>query len=159
MRLIASSLVPLKVLQLQVLKNIGSTMPRPSGPSPLECKLKRSTPHAVSCLTHDLIAHLGKGCKAFKAVFLDFSNALSTLPRQGLLSKFAAPSLPYWLVKWVHNCFTGCSQHIWANSKVSNAVQNNCDVLQGAVLSLFFFTSLHTSYISLNYWLPFLKHR
>ncbi len=68
MRTIASSLVPLKVLQLQVLKNIDSTLPRPSDPSQFE--YKRSTPHAVSCLTHDLNAHLGKVCKAFKSVFL-----------------------------------------------------------------------------------------
>ncbi len=84
------------------------------------------------------------GCKGFKAVFLDFSNAFNTLPCQGLLDKFAAPNPPYWLVKWVHNYFTGRSQFIRVNNKVSCTIPINCGVLQGADLSPFFFTS-HTS--------------
>ncbi len=36
---------------------------------------------AVLCLTHAINAHLNKGCKAFKAVFLDYSNAFDTLPQ------------------------------------------------------------------------------
>ncbi len=51
-------------------------------------------------------------------MFLDFSNAFNTLPRQGLLNKFAATNPPYWLVKWVHNYFTGHSQYIRAHNKV-----------------------------------------
>ncbi len=77
-------------------------------------------------------------------MFLDFCNAFNSLPRQGLLDKLAATNPPYWLVKWVHNYFTGRSQYIWAHSKVSSTIPNNCGVLQGAVLSQFLFT-LHTS--------------
>ncbi len=91
-----------------------------------------------------LNSHLDNGCKGFKAVFLDFSNAFNTPLRQGLLDKFAATNPPYWLVEWVHNYFTGRSQYIRAHNKVSSTIPNNCGVLQGAVLSPFFFT-LHTS--------------
>ncbi len=105
---------------------------------------KYSTLDAVSCLTHAINSHLDKGCKSFKAVFLDFSNAFNILPRQGLLEKFSATNPPYNLVKWVHNYFTGRSQCIRAHDQVSITIPNYCGVLQGAVLSPFFFT-LHNS--------------
>ncbi len=93
--------MPLKVLESLVLSEIGSFTSRPSDPYQFAHKAKRSTLDAVSCLTHAINAHLDKGCKAFKAVFLDFSNAFTTLPRQGLLDKSAATNPPHWLMKWV----------------------------------------------------------
>ncbi len=90
-------------------------------------------------------------------MFLDFSNAINTLPRHVLLDKFAATNPPYWLVKWVHNYFTGRSQYIWAHNKVSSMIPNNYGVLQGAVLSPFFFT-LHTSYLFSESLVSFLKY-
>ncbi len=78
---------------------------------------------AVSCLTHSIKLHIDKGCKGFKAVFLDLSNVFNTLPRQGLLDKVAAPNPPYWLVKWVHNYFTGRSQYIRVHNKFSSTSQ------------------------------------
>ncbi len=98
MRPIACSPVPLKVLESLVLNEIGSITTRPNDPYQFAYKAKRSTLDAVACLTHAINSHLDKGCKNFKAVFLDFSNAFNTLPRQGLLGKFAATNPPYWLV-------------------------------------------------------------
>ncbi len=103
MRPIACSPVPLKVLESLVLHDIGSITTRPNDPYQFAYKAKRSTLDSVACLTHAINSHLDKGCKSFKAVFLDFTNTFNTLPRQGLLGKFAATNLPYWLVKWVHN--------------------------------------------------------
>ncbi len=93
MRPIAYSPVPLKVLESFIFNSIGSFTSRPSDPYQFAYKAKRSTLDAVSCLTHAINAHLDKGCKTFKAVFLDFSNAFKSLPRQGLLDKFAAKNL------------------------------------------------------------------
>ncbi len=117
----------------------------------------RSTQDAVSCLTHAINAHLDKRCEAFKAVFLDFSNAFNTLPRQGLLDKFAATTPPHWLMKLIHNYLTGRSQYIRVNNKTSSAIPSNCGVLQGAVLSPFFFT-LHTSDLFSESLVYFLKY-
>ncbi len=114
---------------------IGSITTRSSDPCQFTYKAKRSTVDAVSCLRHATNAHLDKGCKDFKAVFLDFSNIFNTLPRQGLLDKFAVTNSPNWLTKWVHNYFTGRSQYTRAHNKVSSTIPNNCGVLQGAVLS------------------------
>ncbi len=134
MRPIACSPVPLKVLESPLFNKIGSITTRSSDPYQFAYKAKRSTLD-VACLTHAINSHLDKGCKSFKAVFLDFSNAFITLPRQGLLDKFAATNSPNWLTKWVHNYFTGRSQYIRAHNKVSSTIPNNCGVLQGAVLS------------------------
>ncbi len=99
-------------------------------------------------LTHAINAHLDQGCKAFKAVFLDFSNAFNTLPRQGLLNKFAATNPPYWLVKWVHNYLTGHSQYIRANNKTASVIPNSCGALQDAILSPFLFTFNYSKSLS-----------
>ncbi len=95
-------------------------------------------------LTHAISANFDKGCKAFKAVFIDFGNAVNALPPQGLFDKFAATNYPHWLMKWVHNYLTGRSQYTRVNTKTASVIPNNCGVLQGVVLSPFFFT-LHTS--------------
>ncbi len=139
MRPIASSPVPLKVFESQVLNSIGSITARPSDPYQFAHKAKRRPLDAASSLTHAISAHLDKGCKTFKTMFLDFSNTCVTLPRQGLFDKFVVTNPLRWLMKWVLNYFTGR-----ANNKVSSASPNNCGVLQGAVLSPFFF-ALHTS--------------
>ncbi len=102
---LACSPVPLKVLESLVLSENGSFTSRPSDPYKFADKAKRNTLDAVSCLTHTINAHLDKGSKAFKAVFLDFSNAFNTLSRQGLLDKFAATNPPHGLMKWVHNYY------------------------------------------------------
>ncbi len=47
-----------------------------------------------ACLKHAQKKKIDKGCKGFKAVFRDFSNAFNTLSRQGLLDKFAATNPP-----------------------------------------------------------------
>ncbi len=94
--------VLLKVLDSLVLNSIGSIKTRLSEPYQFAYKAKRSTLDAVSCLTHAINAHLDEGCKAFKAAVLGFSNAFSTLSRQGLFNKFAATNPPYWLRKWVY---------------------------------------------------------
>ncbi len=60
-------------------------------------------------------------------------------------------------MKWVRNYFTGRSQYIRAHNKVSTTIPNNCGVLQGAVLSPFFFT-LHTSDLSSESLVSFLKY-
>ncbi len=93
----------LKVLELLVLNSIDPFTTRPSDPYQFAYKDKWSTLDAVSYPTHAINAYLDKGCKAFKAVFLDLSNAFITLPRQGLLDKFEATlvaemcsQLPYW---------------------------------------------------------------
>ncbi len=101
-------------------------------------------------------AHLDKRCKAFKAVFLDFSNAFHTLPHQGLRDKFAPTNPPHWLMKWVHNYLTGRSQYTRVNNNTSSVIQNNCSVLQGAVLSPFFSLFIPPIF-TLNQWLPFLN--
>ncbi len=98
---------PLKVLASLELNEMGSITTRPNDPYQFAFKDKRSTLDAVACLTHAINPHIDKWCKGFKAEFLDFSNAFNTLPRQGLLDKFAATNPPYWLVKCVHNYFTG----------------------------------------------------
>ncbi len=95
MRPIACSPVPLKNLELLALNIIGSITTRPSDPYQFAYKAKRSTLDAISCLTHAINPYLDKGCKGFKAVFLDFSNAFNTLPLLGLLDKFAATNSPY----------------------------------------------------------------
>ncbi len=98
-KLDACTPVPLKVLESLVLNEIGSITIRPNDPYQFAYKAKRSTLDTVACLTHAINSHLDKGCKGFKAVFLDFSNAFNThLIRQGLLDKFAATNPPYWLV-------------------------------------------------------------
>ncbi len=98
-RPIACSPVRVKVPESLMLNSIGSIKTRPSGSHQFEYKAKRSTLDAVSCLSQAISALLDKGCKAFKTVLLDFSHALNTLPRQGLLDTFAATSPPYWLTK------------------------------------------------------------
>ncbi len=140
MRPIACSPLLLKVLESLVLNKIGSITTRPSDPYQFAYKAKHSTVDAVSCVPNDINSHLEKGCKGCKAVFLDFSNAVNTLPRQGLLDKFAATNPHHWLVKCVHNYFTCRSQYIRAYSKVSSTILNNYGVLQGAALFPFFFT-------------------
>ncbi len=82
-------------------------------------------------------------------MLLDFCNAFNTLQRQGLLDKLAATNPPYWLVKRVHNYFTGRSQYIRARNKAPSTIPNNCGFLQGADLSQFLFT-LHTSDLFLS---------
>ncbi len=131
---IACSPVPLKVLESLVLNSIGSFTTRLSDSYQFAYKAKRSTLHAVSWLTHAINAHLDKGCKAFKAVLLDFSNAFNTLPRQGLLDKFAATNPSHWLMKWVHNYLTGRRKYIRVENKTFSVIPNNCGVLQDAVL-------------------------
>ncbi len=90
------------------------------------------------------MVNLNKGGKVSKAVHLDFNNAFNALPRQELLNGFTATNLPYWLVEWVHSCFTRLSQFIRAHNKAPATIPNNCGVLHGAVLSPFSYT-LHTS--------------
>ncbi len=148
--------VPLKVPESLVLSEIGSFTSRPSDPYQFAYKAKRSTLHAVSWLAHTINAHLYKGCKAFKAVLLDFSNAFNTLPRQGLLDKLAATNPPQWLMKWVHNYHTGRSQYAPVNNKTYSVIPKNCDVLQGAVLSPLFSLFIPPIF-TLNHWLPFLN--
>ncbi len=63
----------------------------------------------------------------------------------------------YWLVKWVHNYFTGRNQYIRVRNKVSCTIPNNCGILQGVVLSPFFFTS-HTSDLFSESLVSFLKY-
>ncbi len=77
-------------------------------------------------------------------MFLDFSSAFNTLPLQGLLDTFADTNPPYWQVKWAHIYFTGRSQYIRAHRKVSSTIPNNYGILQGTVLSPFFFI-LHSA--------------
>ncbi len=101
-----------------MLKSILSITTRPIDPYQFAYKAKRSTRNAISCLVQAINSHLDKECKGSETVFLDISNALNTLSRQGLLYKFAATPPPYWLVKLVHFYFIGCSQYIWANNKV-----------------------------------------
>ncbi len=93
MRPIACSPVPLKVLESLVLNEIASITTRPNDPYQFAYKTKRNTLDAVACLTHAINSHLDKGCKGFKAVFLDFNNAFNTLPRQGLLDKLSLIAL------------------------------------------------------------------
>ncbi len=102
-------------------------------------------------------AHLDKGCKSFKVVFLDCSIAFNILPRRGLLDKFAATNPPHWLMKWVHNYFTGRSQYIRVNTKTSSVILNNCGDLQGAILSPFIF-ALPTSDLYSESLASFLKY-
>ncbi len=73
---IACSPVPLKVLESLVLNEIGSITTRPNDPYQFVYRAKRSTLDAVACLTHAINSHLDKGCKGFKAVFLDFAMHL-----------------------------------------------------------------------------------
>ncbi len=134
-----------------MLDSIGSFTIRPSNPFQFAYKAKRSTLNAVSCLTH------AKGCKAFKAVFLDFINAFNTLPRQRLLDKFPASNPPHWLTKWIHNYLTGRSQYNRVNIKTSSVIPNNCGVLQGDVFSPLFFT-LHISDLYAESLASFLKY-
>ncbi len=61
-------------------------------------------------------------CEACKVAFLDFSNAFSTLSRQGLLDAFAGTNPPYLLTKWIHNYIIGHRQFIRANNKVSSVL-------------------------------------
>ncbi len=58
---------------------------------------------------------------------------------------------------WLHFYFTGRSQCIWAHSKISGTIPNNCGVLQGATLSPFFFT-LNTSDLFSELLVSFLKY-
>ncbi len=95
-----------------------------------------------------MFVNLNKGCKGSRVAHLDFKNALKTLPRQELLNRFAATNLSYWLVKWVHSCFTGLSQCIRSHNKASVTIPNNCGVLQGAVLSSFIYTLLTSDHFS-----------
>ncbi len=53
--------------------------------------------------------------------------------------------------------YTGRSQYTRVNNKTSSAIPNNCSVLQGAVLSPFFFT-LHTSDLYSESLTSFLKY-
>ncbi len=71
---------------------------------------------AVSCLTHAIKSYIDKGCKGFKAVFLDFSNIY-------LIHCHVKGYSTYWLVKWVHNYFTGRSQYIRVHNKFSSTSQ------------------------------------
>ncbi len=139
MRPIACSPVHLKVLESLVSNSIGSITTRPSDLYRFAYEAKRRTLDVVSCLSNAINVHLDKGCNAFIAVFLGFNNVFSTQPRQGLLDKWAT----YWLTKWVHGGSLYWSQ---PNNKLSSVIPNNCGVLQGAVLSSFFFT-LHTFYL------------
>ncbi len=95
MRLIACSPVPLKVLEAPVLISIASIMTRPSDRYRFAYKCKRSALGAVSRPTHAINSLLDKGCNGFKTVFLDFSNAFNTRPRQGVLGKFAVTNALY----------------------------------------------------------------
>ncbi len=94
-------------------------------------------------------SHVDKGRKAFKAVFIDFSNALIYSYVKG----YAKRSLPHKLMKWVHNYFTGHSQYLRANNKVSSAIPNKFGVFQGAILSPFFF-NFHNSDLEAAYPVP-----
>ncbi len=60
-------------------------------------------------------------------------------------------------MKWVHNYLTGRSEYTRVNNKPSSAIPNNRGVLQGAVLSPFFFT-LHTSDLYSESLASFLKY-
>ncbi len=60
-------------------------------------------------------------------------------------------------MKWVHNYLTGRSQYTRVNNKTSSAIPNNYGVLQGAVLSPFFFT-LHASDLYSESLASFLKY-
>jgi hypothetical protein len=83
-------------------------------------------------------------------VFLDFSSAFNTFSRQSILDKLSALNIPSRLIQWVYDYFSNCSQFVFASGRRSEAISNNCGVLQGAVLSPIFF-SLHTdSLISTN---------
>ncbi len=82
LRPIAYSPVSLKVLESLVLNEIGSSTTRPSDPYQFTYKANRSTLDDVSCLTHVINSHLDKVYKGIKAMFLDFSNAFNTPPRQ-----------------------------------------------------------------------------
>ncbi len=55
-------------------------------------------------------------------MFLDFSNAFSTMSRQGLLDTFAGTNPPYLLTKWIHNYIIGHRQFMRANNKVSSVL-------------------------------------
>ncbi len=112
-------------------------------------KAKHSSLEAVPCLTHAINAHLDKGCKAFKAVLLDFSKVFSTLG----FSKNSLPQIPLnWLTKRVHNYFTGRSQITRYPVRSQTAV-----VFFKALLFRYYLQPFTFPIFSLYNWLPFLN--
>jgi len=65
-----------------------------------------------SCLTnlisfYDQVTHLVDEAKAVDVVYLDFSNALDTVPHSILLEKLSAYGLDRCTLHWLKNCLDG----------------------------------------------------
>jgi hypothetical protein len=143
-RPIACTSIFLKVAEQCIINRIKPAISTVSDIFQFAYKARRSTLDAVAYLHHLISSSLDSGCRQFKCVFLDFSSAFNTFNRQSIIDKLSLLEIPNWIIRWIFDYFSNCSQFVFANGKCSDPLLNNFGVLQGAVLSPIFF-SLHTA--------------
>jgi hypothetical protein len=149
-RPIANTSVLLKIAEHCVLNELQSALSVSADPLQFAYKRKRSTVDAIATLMHKVIKALDSGEKVYKCIFLDYSSAFNTIPRELLISNLETKGVAGWLTKWIANYFSNRTQFVQIGGKSSASIPNNCGVLQGAVLSPFIFASHLDSLMSDN---------
>ena len=102
-------------------------------------KKSRSTLDAVANVVHTISSALDKKCKGFRLIFLDYSNAFGNLDR-AVLCRELSTKLSSKVMNLVQNYFSDRKQFTRFNGKRSCILPVNSGVLQGAILSPFFFS-------------------
>jgi hypothetical protein len=138
-RPIANTSVLLKITESCLLNKIRSNLNSAEDPLQFAYKPKRSTLDAVATLIHQINSSLDSGNTVYKCLFLDYSSAFNTIPRESIISTMETREVPKWAIHWLIDYFTNRTQHVQVGSRCSSSMVNNCGVLQGAVLSPFLF--------------------
>jgi hypothetical protein len=102
-------------------------------------KKSRSTLDAVANVVHTISSALDKKRKGFRLLFLDYSNAFGNLDRSVLCRELSEKLSPT-VINLVQNYFLDRKQFTRFNGKTSCILPVNSGVLQGAILSPFFFS-------------------
>lgn len=139
-RPIANTSVLLKITENCLLDCIRPNIDLAADSFQFAYKPRRSTMDAVATLINEISSSLDSGNMVYKCLFLDYSSAFNTIPRDVIISTMEERDTPNWAVKWLIDYFTERKQYIRIGSRSSLSVVNNCGVLQGAVLSPFLFT-------------------
>lgn len=95
---------------------------------------------AVATLSHIITSSIDRGHKVIEVCFLDYSDAFNCVNRSILLHELNELGVNVSLLNWLSDYFTGRSQQIVLGRNRSDSLPINNGVLQGAILSPYFFS-------------------
>ena len=139
-RPIASTSQLLKVFECIVLDRLRATC-KYNDLHQFAYKKRRSTVDAVAFLLHQVTKLLDSKALAIQVCFLDYSNAFNCVDRPRLLSILCEYGVPPILLHWIKSYFTDRYQFTTLNGRNSTRIPITTGVLQGAILSPFFFST------------------